>query len=336
MTTTKNKSSEWAALGVVRLMLAIIVVASHYSLYVRVDRFHIFGAGYLNPLSAVFGFMLLSGYSISNSLERNRKRFLKRRVLRIFPLYYAALIFTLLLCRMIGNGVVAPLGRQFNLPQPAEIFASFFMAQNFLAPAIPFIGVIWSLSAEWCCYIVAPCLGKFSSKIIFLFAVSSFVWFLRANPAAPFGVVAGIDQLQHGLAFFAIFWFWLVGFFYHRTRDTQVGILLLLGPALFAISIGHSTGAPYLIVAFILIFVQRFKLTPIQEKIGNLAGDYSYPLYLFHFPSLILGLHAGLHTSVKLIPVMFLIPLVALYGIDRPIRKYAKLERSIHGQGSNG
>ncbi|HEY1999887.1 hypothetical protein, partial [Paraburkholderia sp.] len=52
----------------------------------------------------------------------------------------------------------------------------------------------------------------------------------------------------------------------------------------------------------------------------NFLGDWSYPIYLFHIPALILAIAIGVNRSIAQLGVAFLVPLLALYVIDYPSR----------------
>ncbi len=85
-----TSESSWAVLAALRLFLSMIVVLGHFSIFIKSDPYNIFGNGYFVAVSAVFGFFLISGFSIAASLDREPHSFYGRRFLRIWPLYLAS------------------------------------------------------------------------------------------------------------------------------------------------------------------------------------------------------------------------------------------------------
>ena len=88
---SSDNNDQWALLAGLRFFLSMTVILGHCALLINTDKTGIFGAGLLNPGSAVFGFFILSGYSIAASLDRDVSDFYRRRIVRIWPLYIATL-----------------------------------------------------------------------------------------------------------------------------------------------------------------------------------------------------------------------------------------------------
>jgi peptidoglycan/LPS O-acetylase OafA/YrhL len=70
----------------------------------------------LDPKAAVIGFFLISGYSIAASLQRSSKGFYRRRFLRIYPIYFFAIVTTHILSLVLGSGIQAP--HETFIPEP--------------------------------------------------------------------------------------------------------------------------------------------------------------------------------------------------------------------------
>jgi peptidoglycan/LPS O-acetylase OafA/YrhL len=330
MKPTNNSPTEgqWAALAALRFCLAAIVVAGHFSLFVRFDTHRIVGAGLLNPLSAVYGFFVLSGYSIAASIEKSSAGFIRRRFIRIWPLYFASIIFGLAVYLLIPNGFNWPLGDTFIAANPGipSIIASLLMLQTVIAGPIVTIGPTWSLSAEWWHYMISPWLKNLPTKILLVAMLASFVLFVRAFPPGP--GLASMGQLSHGHGILALSWLWMTGFVYYRYRKTAPGIFLLFAPALFAVAIEHSVGLPYFITAFVLIVAERVTVRRSLHRLFNFLGDWSYPLYLFHFASFVVMLRFGSTRSVITLSGAFIISLLALCLVDLPARRLFRQQKS--------
>src|ERR1019366_8528321 len=90
------KSVSWEALALLRFFLAWIVLSQHLTSVT--DH-----SGWVEALSsfdgkaAVVGFLLVSGYSIAASLDRESEGFYRRRFLRVYPLYFFAIVFAVAL-----------------------------------------------------------------------------------------------------------------------------------------------------------------------------------------------------------------------------------------------
>jgi len=84
--------TNWSVLSGLRFALALIVVLGHYTLLINNKDQGFFAIEIFEQMSAVYGFLVLSGYSIGASLERQAKGYYLRRIIRIYPLYICILI----------------------------------------------------------------------------------------------------------------------------------------------------------------------------------------------------------------------------------------------------
>jgi peptidoglycan/LPS O-acetylase OafA/YrhL len=312
---------QWAVLAALRFFLAASVVVGHFSLFIRLDPHHIIGNGYLNPGSAVFGFFILSGFSIASSVSRETNGFYGRRFVRIWPLYVACIAFGVAVSVFLApQGFDWPLGG--NLPRASayQTVVSLLMLQTILAYPVATVGPIWSLSAEWWHYMIAPALKRMSNAMLLAWVALSFVAFLTILPPAGHG----IDILEHGKAIVTSSWLWMSGFLYYRMRGTPLGFILLALPSTFAASIGHFTGAPLFISIFVLIASSELRVPKTWLRPLNFLGDYSYALYLFHYPAFIAALLLGSTRSIVTLASAFGVSLVALLAIDYPARRIFK------------
>ncbi|WP_321865736.1 acyltransferase family protein [Paraburkholderia tropica] len=317
--------SQWAILAALRFFLSASVVFGHFSLYVRTDHTRIFGDGYLNPGSAVFGFFILSGFSIAASVARETDGFYARRVVRIWPLYLSAIVFGLVVSALlVPHGAVLPLGLSLPREGVLQTVASLLMLQTIVTYAIPTVAPIWSLSAEWWHYMISPILKRLSNALLAVWVIASFIAYLMIQPSPGHG----IDALPHGLAIVVSSWMWVTGFLYYRLRGTPIGFVVLALPSTFALTLGHFTGAPLFISIFVLVVSSEIRLpAPLIQKF-NFLGDYSYPLYLFHWPAFIAALALGSNRSATTLGAAFLVSLIALYAIDFPARRQFRKRRT--------
>jgi peptidoglycan/LPS O-acetylase OafA/YrhL len=82
----REEDMRWDLLGLMRYLLASIVAISHLKWYLAGAQ-PIYRVAEFSGLVAVLGFLLISGYSIAASYEREPQGYFFRRFLRIVPLY---------------------------------------------------------------------------------------------------------------------------------------------------------------------------------------------------------------------------------------------------------
>ena len=125
---------------------------------------------------AVSLFFMLSGYLISTLLEMEKERtgkvhlaeFYKRRIARIWPLYYAFTILVLLI------GTIVP----HVLPSGQAVAASTFFAGNWFlifggSGFIGGLGILWSVNVEEQFYVIWPLIAKYSDRRTFISAATA-------------------------------------------------------------------------------------------------------------------------------------------------------------------
>jgi len=98
-------------LGGLRFFLALIVAVSHLPYRgsaIEIVLFRLCG------MSAVISFLLLSGYSIAASYEKDRNGFYFRRALRILPLYVLTVVASTFVPAITGTLAEMPGYRCFG------------------------------------------------------------------------------------------------------------------------------------------------------------------------------------------------------------------------------
>lgn len=316
------------------------VFIGHYALMIDKARLNLFGFGFFAAASAVYGFFILSGYSIAASLDRNSTGFYGRRFVRIWPLYLCSLVF--------GLVVIALLPEQFKFPLDENykegfnwitIVGCLLLLQGFFFPW-PFwtCGVTWSLSPEWWWYMVAPFLKKISLWILFSLMILSLIqfiqlnwgfnllWYLhsRQNNMHAFNVAAW--QPGFGPAMTGLFWLWISGFIYYRYRRTPFGFCVLAFPCVLAFFFGRSVGFPCFATIFALVMCEELRLPGKIVKIFDFLGDLSYPVYLFHVAVMALMVWMGFQGLWVYCLVVVGFSVLSVYAIDYPSRKlFAKI-----------
>jgi exopolysaccharide production protein ExoZ len=274
-------------------------------------------------------FFVLSGYLIYGSLisrPLNLKRFMFRRIIRIYPAFIAVFVVYLAL--------------SFALPSMSKIpkttlQGSIYLIQNFLLfpglfPIAPMIIVAWSLSYEMFYYLVMPLIiialglrrrnylwrgGLFLLiAVAILFLCATLVWPIRLARLVMF--IAGIllyDASQSGRV---------------PTPSNSIAVLALVSGLLAMLlpwtgSDGSATKVAILFVSFFIVcfscfsdpgtwLPRMFSWTPLRW-----LGNMSYSYYLLHGLSLkaIFLLFAVLAPATVYGPLFFWTLLPVTFGL---------------------
>ncbi|QIG88338.1 acyltransferase [Chryseobacterium sp. POL2] len=195
-----------------RFFLALLVVLFHVMQFAEKRGFpsNTDWAILNKGTEAVFAFFSLSGFLIIRNLYLEKlntgsvsiKDFYKRRIFRIFPLYYAVLIFGLLYYNVILPYFGFEIERLYSYTEAILLGGTFF--SNILKTYQPggIIEVLWSIGIEEQFYIlIAPCFLIFSKKnIVWLLAVFSIVYFILYN----FDVIEFLKKYVMYFYFFSV------------------------------------------------------------------------------------------------------------------------------------
>jgi peptidoglycan/LPS O-acetylase OafA/YrhL len=147
---------------------------------------------------AVSLFFMLSGYLISTLLAMEKERtgkvhlaeFYKRRIARIWPVYYAFTILVLLI------GTVVPR----VLPSAGALAATTLFAGNWFlifggANFIGGLGILWSVNIEEQFYLIWPLIAKYSDRRRFI-AVSTAILITAYIVLIVFGALGIVSDLS--------------------------------------------------------------------------------------------------------------------------------------------
>jgi peptidoglycan/LPS O-acetylase OafA/YrhL len=324
----RQDRNQWKILGGLRFLLAFIVVCGHLFRFApkdnAINRVFIHGADF-DATVAVFGFLIISGFSIAHSIISKPEGFYFRRVVRIYPLYISALVLTLVPFWVAGPVIQAYDG-QFNQPGFASLIANLFFLQTFFAEQLSGNGPLWTLAVEVFFYLLAPLFVRMKSWMLLLLVLISAVGFASCHALH----LEFYSKYRWGLPAFLLLWAWLGGFLFYRHREEplfQVG-LITLGVFLFSVNFTWNhrfTFFTYVFAASIVATASKIKLPAQILRLLNYLGELSYPLYLVHVPVLLFS-YAVL--GVRSAPIMVLLTLVVTafvyHAIDRPIRLWMR------------
>ncbi len=274
----QHKESSWSILALTRFFLATIIFTGHLHFYVLLP--HIIKQYMtLGGKAAVLGFLLISGLSVGNSYINSKVGYFKRRFLRIYPVYFFAVLITVFLQYFLGTPYQL---NDITLISAGWLtsIANFLLLQGFASITITYNGPLWSLSVEVFFYLLVPLLFKLQIKFLYLIIVISMACFAVLHYNFSYGSIALV---------FA--WPWLIGFLLSARNKINAALLLLtLGIVLVGVNKNISgeklswvTFSIVSLILFLCIYL-NIKLSEPIIKIFNYLGELSYPLYVFHTP----------------------------------------------------
>jgi len=287
--------------GLFRFILALNVVL-----------FHILSVPEIGPF-AVYSFFVLSGFLMTHIMQQtygySANGILKygiNRFFRLYPVYWALLIITLIMNLWIGNDFFISFHPSMQLPQTfSEIFANIFMIFPELSPRAysPRLApATWALTIELFFYLLIG-LGISRNKLLSTLWFSlSLLYFLYEN------IVLKIYGFGYGTFIAASLPFSLGAVLYFYTKDLshildKLKILTLpVCTTLFTlnltvcVTINHMNiygqwkysilcaGLNLILSALMVVRLSVFRTqNPTLKYIDRVMGDLSYPVYLFHW-----------------------------------------------------
>ncbi|TDV39514.1 peptidoglycan/LPS O-acetylase OafA/YrhL [Paraburkholderia caballeronis] len=288
-------NSQWAILAATRFVLSLCVVIMHSGIVAPgyfIQR-HFGATGY----PAVFGFFMISGYSIASSLKAQPEGYFWRRVRRIYPTYLCALAFSVAI--LLPHPLHLPFGQVLPVDSWKTIVGNVFMMQGILVPSVLGDGVVWTLSIEWWCYMLAiPLIKRDVKWSIALTAVSFAALMVYMHKRGYIGGAA--DMPLHAVSLIALAWGWLTGFtFYRRPTKWNFAIMTLLPLLMFEIGERFPLASVVIVASALAIyFAKEIHIkSETAERIMKWLGNMSYPLYLFHPPLLYILASKGIITN---------------------------------------
>jgi peptidoglycan/LPS O-acetylase OafA/YrhL len=286
--------SRWQLLAGLRFLLAMVVVSTHLTWFAPLNSPPPMLA-MLGGTAAVLGFLIVSGYSIGHSLQRRPRGFFQRRLLRIYPLYFCAVLYALVPFRS-GASALETMSPFVIIARPHwyVVLGNLLVMQNLICPPIDSNTLLWTLGIEMICYAFAPLFRKAPSILLMLLIAisgSAFGWWY------PHLVRQGVlhyANLMWGLPLLMFLWAWLAGFWLQRSGNSIWTAMVIIAIVVVLLHFNTEQHTPYstgCVIGSVLIvtFAPLARLNPRLGAILDYLGDLSYPLYLFHLPTLLIG-----------------------------------------------
>lgn len=281
---------------ILRMVFAGMVVLFHIAFVSQVSDLH--WLTFISSTFAVQAFFFVSGFLVTMSCERTStvQRYFEKRFRRILPAYFVVIFASAI--------ALSPLS-ELNL---FDYFSSneFFrylgfnsVLSNFTAPTLPAVfannpdqsvnGSLWTIKIEVAFYCLVPVL-TFLGKRVGYFRILLSVFILSLVWRVGFQALAELNssdfyaklakQLPGQLSYFAG-----GALAYYRTREGKNSPPLWL--ALLSIVVyWYFNGLIYWIFAPFAVTVIVYWAAMSAPKLWSPAkyGDFSYGLYLYHFP----------------------------------------------------
>jgi peptidoglycan/LPS O-acetylase OafA/YrhL len=314
----KAQDINWDVLALARFVLACIVVSVHTYVPSAVAS----SIGQLGGKAAVVGFLLISGFSIAGSIDSRPQEFLLRRILRIYPMYFGALLLTL-----VAQGLLYPeaelQGTRVTADGWLTYIGNFLLTQLYLCKAVSFNGPVWSLSIEFSYYVMAPLFLLLPRLVLLcIILISGCVFVLPQQPDS--GIAYDLLTRFNGLRYL---WPWLIGFCLYFNHSLRLAIAAMA----FALVVFSHSDRDYarwielITIAgtlLLLHFSGLFTPGPRLRRAFAFLGDISYPLYLVHFPlAFLLFAGLGVRSALAFFVVSLLMSWIMILVFDGPVKQ---------------
>ncbi len=339
-------------LNAIRFYAAFSVLVGHASnnfgeLRTRPSNYPLLNAVLLDPQSGVNLFFVLSGFLITLLLLREQstageisaRRFYARRILRIWPLYYAILAICLVLLPL----TIGPAYPLYSISWDKRILL-ILLLPNFLSALGP-ISHLWSIGLEEQFYLAWPWVVKNKANFLKITCGVVLVKILLTPVIAMIGN-PGMTNLFLTLRFESMAIGAVGAYLYHHrhpildfAQKPPVKVIVFAGIAYLAV-MDVPFSEPVILIsslAFLLLIIYvvtgaktvRILDTPVLDQLGKV----SYGIYMAHYPVIyvvVYNLHrlnvvegptydAILYATVIAITLGF--AFASYYGFERPFLK---------------
>ena len=282
-------------------------------------------------------FYVISGYLITKIIITDRdftfKSFYSKRAKRLLPAAYLVLLFT-----AIAFWFTAPILSRSQFAK--DLLAStWYMSnynfafwqndyQNLGSNPSPLIHY-WSLAVEEQFYLLWPLLlmvfKGFRKGLTLLVTLVSFTLSLVALEIFPIWSFYSLPTRAFELGIGAIFAIMMISF--SSRMLSYLGILLIFGASFWFDSSTAFPGFPALIPTFasVLIVANTCKNPLLANRIAQSLGDWSYSIYLWHWPlltipAIALGRNLEIIEKIALLILTVILAFLTYKFVENPIR----------------
>ncbi|HEY3989679.1 MAG TPA: acyltransferase [Acidobacteriaceae bacterium] len=336
-----------------RLAFALLVVFAHsFTItqgsdraepFMRLTRGQVTG-GHI----AVDAFFILSGFLITASYERSgsARSFLKKRIARVYPGFFALTVVTALFFAPLAGGEVegrGVLGKLVLVISSIVRLKGIRSTGVFAANPLPYLlnASLWTVSYEFLCYLGVLVLGVamllhrrrvlviiFGASIAVSILYLHFGWYSSKSLSA---VLFGYPQ--DWARFIPMYLAGVVFYLYRTSIPLHARGALLAAATMVAACIlpfGYSLLFP-VCGTYLLMYLAFCKRLPLYRVMR--FGDLSYGTYLYAFPiQQLLVQHFALRSPLRLFaaatPLVLVAAAVSWFSVERPALRFIK-QRSL-------
>ncbi|WP_418263505.1 acyltransferase family protein [Flavobacterium faecale] len=311
-------SSTWALLAITRFLLAFIVMISFGHLDRFVNTNSVFAIiREFGGKGAVMVFLMISGISVGVSIMKSKEGFLKRRFLRIYPLYFMAVLLTVFLQFYLGSPYTVK-DTTFIATGNLTSISNFLLLQGIASISLTYNSPLWSISVEFFLYLILPFIYKLRLPFVYLIALLSVVFYVAHTQLFALELY-GVKHLIYA-------WPFIIGYLVAVKKQFYGVIpLILIGTAgiyynfLREVVIEKFTFIWFLLTTGMVIsfLFAKIKLSKSIKEWFNYLGELSYPLYLFHIPLYFIGYHIGIREAYLFVcfAILLCIPINYIFDI---------------------
>ena len=300
-----NKQQRVNNFDLLRFIFAFIVLLVHAHVLSGVESLSVLSQS-LSSSIAVKSFFIVSGFLIFMSYENshNTKNYFLKRVRRIYPAYFVV-VFS---CAVFGYALSTYSITSYWSLDLLKYIVCNLLFLNFLSPSLPGVfegnhlqavnGALWTLKIEVMFYLFVPFAAitfrKFNrlGVILLFYAISILYSWLLLGKAKESGASIYLElqrQLPGQLTYF------MAGaaayYYYNYLRKFKV-----LAVSFALIVFLFKSSVPWLIFEPVVLAILVVSLAYLIPYLGNFGkyGDFSYGIYIAHFPILQTLIYYGL------------------------------------------
>ena len=280
-----------------RFVFAFIVFLVHAHVLSGTETLSVLSHS-LSSSIAVKSFFVVSGFLIFMSYEnsQNTKDYLLKRASRIYPAYFVVVVF----CAIFGCVLSTySITNYWSIDLIKYVVANLLFL-NFLCPNLPGVfesniiqavnGALWTLKIEVMFYLFVPfvvmAFRKFNrfGVILMLYVISVVYSYLLSGMAEESGAAIYVElkrQLPGQLTYFLA---GATAYYYYEylTKFNLLAIIVAITVILFKASL------PWIIIEPLVLAILVISIACVMPYLGHFGkyGDFSYGIYIVHFPIL--------------------------------------------------
>ncbi|WP_158784000.1 acyltransferase [Pantoea sp. BAV 3049] len=328
----------------VRLVLAFIVLLVHGAAVSRSESLH-FLLQLFSGSFAVKGFFAISGYLIALSFHRCRswRDYAEKRARRIIPAY----LLTIVACIISGAALTSyPLSEFFLSKTTLKYALANISFMNFIQPSLPGVflnnpvqsmdGSLWTIKAELTLYALLPLVFPLMKSrpftcwlIIYLISCGWFYYFTWVYSGAKADMLA-----KQFVSLSSYFFFGTLVALSGRVAD-RLREIAVISLVLFILSRDTMLSQLVQPVAFSSV-VLLFCLGMFKQVPAGRYGDFSYGVYLFHWPVIQVLIDRGWYSAspwgglVLTVLITTLLAVISWYFVEK---RFLKKKPAPHSKG---